>query len=406
MPATTRPDKCENACLRAFVVSAVLGFASFAVAQPTPSHESPRAVARVEVSQDQADLVTLHADGSIGEDLLFKWIQICGPKVTVDDTAAPAIRFGRTDAGEPIEFLLIVGNAAGVDSTLVTFPPVTQDATAPAVEADPKPTREPLLRADAGDAQVGLVGHRITLNGMRSRPRTGLAYRWLQVSGPPVQSPVQDGYVFSFIPTQAGTYRFVLVVAASGQISDPSTIDVIIGLPEPRGASATLAPGSTPSIQPLAASSSPAQTPPLWLLCRNTLQAIEGASERGESLALAFESVADRAELYTTFGDLFRELSLRLNSIVPEDPARRNVWIQQLFTPLTTRLIERLRETGLDLARPEAQNQPLTGTQKTALAELYRSAAHGFRAANTPNIPQPAVSATTPALDRQGVTRR
>jgi hypothetical protein len=386
----------------ALTAAIALAWPAITLSQTASPSTPPRAVGQVEATDDPAGPIILHADSSTGENLLYKWVQTRGPKVVVEDPAAPSIRFTRPDPAEPIDFLLVVGNAAGVDSTLVPVPPATPEPLEP---PSVPPPDENSPRADAGDPQVGLVGHRITLNGMRSQPRAQLAYRWLQVSGPPIQSPVQDGYIFSFIPTQAGTYRFALVVAAAGQISDPSTVDVIIGLPEPRAAA------PVPVVPQSTTPSTSLFPPPLWQLCRNTLQSIDGGPQRGEALAAAFDSVADRIELYSTFGDLFREVSLRLASIVPEDPARRNAWIQQLFTPLTSRLIERLRETGLDLARPEAQNQPLTGVQKTALAELYRSAAHGFRAAARTADPnsnpiQPAVFTTSPGPDRQGVTRR
>ena len=89
--------------------------------------------------------------------------------------------------------------------------------------------RLPAPRADAGDDQVGLIGREITLNGMRSEPRGQLAYRWIQTGGPTVRLKIEDSYVYSFVPTVPGHYRFALVVAANGEISEPDEVSVTVG---------------------------------------------------------------------------------------------------------------------------------------------------------------------------------
>src|SRR4051812_27750205 len=66
------------------------------------------------------------------------------------------------------------------------------------------------LRADAGDDQIGLVGRQITLNASRSEPRGEVGFRWVQVGGPTVPTPTEDGYILAFTPRVAGVYRFAV----------------------------------------------------------------------------------------------------------------------------------------------------------------------------------------------------
>ncbi len=78
-----------------------------------------------------------------------------------------------------------------------------------------------VLRADAGDDQVGFVGRQMTLNGSRSEPRGKIGYRWLQLGGPDVKLKIEDGYIFTFVPSEPGIYRFALVVGEGGRILGP-----------------------------------------------------------------------------------------------------------------------------------------------------------------------------------------
>ena len=64
---------------------------------------------------------------------------------------------------------------------------------------------------------------------MRSEPRGQIAYRWVQTGGPIVRLKIEEGYVYSFVPTVPGIYRFALVVAASGEISEPDEVCVTVG---------------------------------------------------------------------------------------------------------------------------------------------------------------------------------
>ncbi len=332
----------------------------------------PRAVARFEGTPKPGSTIRLQATGSTGDDLHYRWIQTRGPAVALDDPARATTQFTVPQTAAGLEFQLVVGNASGVDATALSIP-IGGTSTA---SDDSTPSSS--LRADAGDDQVGLVGHLITLNGVRSTPKSKLAYRWLQVGGPTVSSKLQDGYICSFVPQVTGTYRFALVVAADGEISEPDFVDVMVGTPGP-SASAALAPrfgaGPGPAGAPLSSVED---------LARTALGAIEGGPEVAEPLASAFESVASRIDLYASYADAFREMSLRLDAIVPNDPARRAIWIDRLFTPLTARLVERMRAEGLDLVQPTGPTSPLTANQRAALAELYRLAAQGFRATLPP----------------------
>src|SRR5262245_2278704 len=177
----------------------------------------PRAVARLDGDAAPGGVITLSADGSVGESLSYRWVQTGGPAVEIADPNQPTIRVRVPEATAPLGFLLVVGNREGVDTAVVAVPVETAFAGGATSAADPAAS----VRADAGDDQVGLVGHLITLNGLRSEPRGRLAYRWIQVGGPAVRARVQDAYICSFIPPAPGLYRFALVVAADGRISEP-----------------------------------------------------------------------------------------------------------------------------------------------------------------------------------------
>ncbi len=67
----------------------------------------------------------------------------------------------------------------------------------------------------------------------RSLPGDGNNARWLQISGSLVTAPQQQGPFFSFIPTSAGLYRFLLMVADQGELSEPDEVTVLVGSPPP-----------------------------------------------------------------------------------------------------------------------------------------------------------------------------
>ena len=227
-------------------------------------------------------------------------------------------------------------------------------------------------QANAGDDQIGLVDHQITLNGGRSRGEGALGFRWIQVAGPQAVTMVQDGHCLLFRPKKPGAYRFALVVASGNRISEPDWVEVLVG---------TMPPGGLPE--------SPSARPVLPMpvttedLARTALTAVADGTARAAALADNIEQVAWKLDLYETYGDVLSELSRRLVSCVPSDPTQRAVWDQKVFHPLSTRLVEHLREEGLDLSRSEGASRPFTPTQKRRLATELEAIATGFRSAGT-----------------------
>jgi hypothetical protein len=271
------------------------------------------------------------------------------------------------DGEGALAFALVAANAQGTDVASVEVRtaagsprPDTEVRTA---AGSPRPDT-PAVKADAGDDQVGIVGRQITLNGSRSEPRGQVAHRWLQVAGPKVRLELAEGYIYSFVPQAPGIYEFALVVARGSEISVPDRVTVSVGNP-----------ASPYGIEP-----TPEAPEALHDVARAALGAVPGGLEVGPSMAECFDAVADRMDLYHSYGEAFSELSRRLEPLLPPDAVRRSVWNERLFGPLTARLIEGLRAEGLDLRNPEAQTAALTSAQRARAAELFRSMARGFRA--------------------------
>ena len=320
----------------------------------------PRSVASLIGSPVPGSTMILDGSGSEGEDLRFRWVQTGGPTVLLDEPTRSQARFEVPDSAGPLTFLLIVANSAGVDSGEMK---VTPERPSEAREAT-------VLRADAGDDQIGLIGRQITLNGLRSEPRGGVGFRWIQIGGPSISLKIEDRYIFSFVPNVPGIYRFALVVAAGGSISEPDEVTVTVGAGTRTRVASDPAPG--PSIP--ASESLPTQE-----LSRSTLAAVPGGPESAEGLGRAFADTADRMDLYYSFADAFSEMSRRLEPILPADPTLRKSWEDRVFHPLTSRLVESSRSEGLDLRTAEGQSSPLTAGQRAALAEQLRLMAEGFR---------------------------
>jgi hypothetical protein len=251
----------------------------------------------------------------------------------------------------------------------------TQAAGPPTGRQTPPPV------AHAGDDQVGLVGHRVTLNGSDSQPRSEVSYRWIPTQGPAPTSPEQDGYIYSFLPSAPGLYRFALVVADhQGTISEPDFVEVLVGTTPPTTPYAQVPRSGNVNSSVTPAFMNASSPEVIEALARSAVLSVEGGPALAESLAVTFEGVAQRIDLYSTYADVFQEMSTRLGSVIPQDPAQRAVWIQRLFTPLTARLVEKLRAEGLDLLKPGGTSSPLSPEQKAVLSEVYRAAASGFRA--------------------------
>jgi len=272
---------------------------------------------------------------------------------------------------------VVLGLIVALHSAMVPGPTRAQDSVRPngltaglpelnqlSVEKASTPLEGPSLRADAGDDQIGLVGRQITLNASRSEPKAKIGFRWIQVGGPPITSKAEDRYIFSFTPKVTGVYKFALVVAASNAISEPDFVDVLVGTLD------QAANGTSAATQP---------PPSIEEYLRATLPTIPGGPESAESLAKTFEGLADRMELFENYGEIYSELSRRLDTFIPQDPSMRALWIQKLFSPLTMSMVDHMRAVGLDMTRADAQILPLTAPQKNRFGEFYRLAAKSCR---------------------------
>jgi hypothetical protein len=321
-----------------------------------PVLDRPRAVARFEGEAAAGLKIRLSGEGSSGAELRFRWVQTEGPPVALSDPEAETAELTVPEGAKKLGFVLVVSNSTGIDTAKLAIP------VGLGVSGTPSAGLEP--RAAAGDDQIGLVGRQVTLNGVRSEPRGQIGYRWLQVGGPPVRLKLQDGYIFTFVPPAPGVYKFALVVALGSVISEPDVVSVSVG-----------APGSTSGPEAMIEGPEPIDE-----AARAALATIPDGLANANPLALAFEAIADRMDLYRSYAEVFSELSRRLEPILPADPARRGLWNDRLFAPMTARLIEALRTEGLDLRTPEGQNVRLTAPQRARLAEIFRAMAGGFRA--------------------------
>jgi len=328
---------------------------------------APRAAARYEGTAAPGLRILLKADGSTGTGLRYRWVQTQGPLVTIDDPTSPTAGLTIPQGTGTLGFLLIVANAAGMDSIPLTIP----------TEGRAKGPNLSSLRADAGDDQLGMVGHQITLNGIRSAPRDQIGYRWIQTGGPSVRLKIEDGYLYSFVPSEPGIYRLALVVASGGEISEPDEVQVTV-IPEgPPAAGSSVATGSTAARE--------RRMEPLERSLRMAFASLDIGSSLSNELSQTFVAIAGRMNLYRSYDEAFSEISRRLDAIVPQDPALRGIWIERLFAPMTTWMIEQMRGEGLDLSTPGGRASAMTATQRDRLAEIFRAIGEGFR----PSPPSP-----------------
>lgn len=331
-------------------------------AEARPRESEPvRAIIAVEGRPAPGLMVTLRGDQSTGSGLSYRWQQVGGSPVNLDAPSGPVARFIAPSSGGTLAFLLAVASADAVDTAVVTL----------RVEG---PSTGASLHADAGDDQVAVVGRQVTLNGIRSEPRDRIGFRWVQVAGPRVDLKIEQGTVLTFIPAVPGTYRFALVVASESEISQPDEVEVIAGVLGSPPA------GAVPVPVPEAPSTPPAAPiPTLGQFTRQALGAIPGGRQAAPALASSFDEIASRVDLYESYDELFSELARRLDEVVPNEPARRQPWLDRLFVPLTAHLVETMRPVGLDLGTPSGRNASMTDAQRDRLAEQFRELAEGFR---------------------------
>ena len=320
----------------------------------TPSAGALRASAQFEGTPSPGLQVTLDGSASSGGRMWYRWLQAQGPRVTIEDSTKPEARFTVPADATQLGFVLVVGNASGVDAKALTI-----EVEDPERDADGS-----ALKADAGDDQSAKVGRRVVLNGVRSEPKGKIRYRWVQAGGPKVGLKANDGPTASFVPNSPGTYQFALVVATTGGvISEPSTVAVSVG--------------ST------ARASTEAPSMPIDELARVSLSTIEGGARYADDLSKAFDLVADGIDSQRTFTDAINETTRRLDAVVPRERERRSVWIEQLFSPLMAKVVAVMKADGLDLSQPSAQSKPLTKGQRARLADQFRYTAAGLRASKT-----------------------
>jgi hypothetical protein len=311
--------------------------------------------------------VEIGPEGPIPPGTSFRWTQVEGPSVAIDNPSASQIHFTAPAGAKKLAFLMSVKSGRGERSTRVMVPISQPKATTPAAPGVPKDLTGSLPIADAGDDQVGQVGRRITLDGTRSKPIGRVGYRWLQLSGPTATEVTEDGGYYSFVPAVPGGYRFALVVAHESRASVPDVVAVEVGQPE--------RPGSTASApRPAVAESSK-----LAQAVAAAVAVIPGGAETADKIADVFESVADRAPLFKTYGELQSEMTRRLDVVIPNEPTLRAAWSSQVLVPLSQITSGELMAIGIDSRLSPEAFRPLETSQKERVQAIFKGLAVAFR---------------------------
>jgi hypothetical protein len=345
-----------------------------------PGEGAAEAVApRIEVSTSEVRTdapavpgakLALEADRGAPPGTRFHWTQIDGPPVDFGDPSRRSIEVTIPAGAERLGFVLVAARPDLVRVVRVLVP-LQGDASQSSWGAQPSGK----VKADAGDDQVGLVGHRVTLNSSRSRPGDGKNSRWLQVSGPVIGAPQQQGAFFSFVPKSPGLYKFLLMVAGEGELSEPDEVTVLVGSP----------PAPSGLTMPAASAFQTAPQPPPQLTPEQILSAalprLSTGSKVASEVADVLEAIAHRATLYESFAMLQSELSRRLDVVLPAEPTSRNAWAEGVFSPLATYTTGQLLAAGLDVRQAQGLAQPLTDAQKEKVREHFERLARAFRAA-------------------------
>jgi len=330
-----------------------------------------QAVPRCEGVASPGLRVWLDARKSVGQDLRYFWVQTKGPAVDLGPADAARASFIVPREARDLAFLLVVAGREGFDRKALDVPLVLHS----------RPSSSPAVVADAGDNQLGVVGHQVTLNGLRSTPRDRLAFRWIQVEGPKVRSKVEEGWIYAFTPDEAGLYRFLLVVAGDDAISEPAEVRVFVAPEAPSelgGRKSPRAPARKPSRTDQGASG---HEEPVEEFARTAVNALDDGPDRAAEMATAFEGVAGRLQLYATYEDVLSEMSRRLEGALPEGEKGRADWERSLLDPLSGHILRALRAEGLDLSRESSVRKPLNDAQKARLAGMFQAIARGLRAA-------------------------
>jgi hypothetical protein len=303
------------------------------------------------------------------------WVQTDGPTFGLEGQTGPELRLTVPPGAGSLGFLLVVNDEQGIKTATFHLPigsgaspSIAMPGSVPALDSLSTP------KADAGDDTIGLVGRRVTLNASESRPRDGLNYRWIQVDGPQLVALDEAGRFCSFVPTVSGVYRFALVVAYENRISPADFVVVSVGTPPGAPTGPTpLAGNASPSVAPSMTPGMPVQAAisPLDAAVSQALATLDDAPIVAGPLAEIFQAASLRMDLYRTYGEIFSEMSRRLETVVPTDPIRRSRWNALLFEPLTAQTVAGLVPLGLDLRVPGSQDAPLTNVQKQELRTLF-----------------------------------
>ncbi len=340
-------------------------------AEPAPRIEFSTSEVRTDSPAVPGAKLALEAGRGAAEGTRFHWVQIEGPPVEIGDPARPSSEVTIPAGAERLVFVLV---AARPDVVRVVRVNVPLQGDPSRVSWGARPSGK--VKADAGDDQVGLVGHRVTLNGSRSRPGDGKNARWLQVSGPPITAPQQQGPFFSFVPTSPGLYKFFLMVAGEGELSEPDEVAVLVGMP-PGAGGQTMQP--VPAVQP-AAPPPPLPPPTPEQILSAALPRLTSGTRVGSEVADVMDAIAHRSNLYESFAALQSELARRLDVVIPTEPATRAAWAEGVFTPLTAYTSSQLLAAGLDLRQPQGLKQPLTSAQQEIVRDHFERLARAFRA--------------------------
>jgi hypothetical protein len=306
--------------------------------------------------------VTIGLVGQPDPKVSYQWVQIDGPPVTIEDSSQPKIQVTIPHGASSLGFLLTMTDGKGQTTARFSLP----------IDNRKRTEAVPVSRADAGDDQVGLVGHRITLSGAgATAPREGITYRWFQLAGPKVEKGTQERNFYTFVPQEPGLYRFGLVTAWGGgsaapAISEMDEVLVTVGeLSTVYGGTAGAGLSNGVSLVAL----------------DQVLQGPGGATARAtlDQIAGILEAIAGRAALYSSFADLSSEMVRRIDAAIPSDQSVRQFWSSSVFGPLTQHITTEMLSVGLDLRTPQAANLALSPFQQQKLQRLFNYYAREFR---------------------------
>ena len=307
--------------------------------------------------------ITLRVEGEPDPGATYRWVQIEGPPVAFSDPTRSAIEFSVPPGASKMVFEVTKTGPAGQRTNRVDVP------IAPAPVQDGKTPMAP--QADAGDDQIELVGRKITLNGACRTPADVVAYRWFQVGGPKVENSSQDRSYYSFTPSTPGIYIFGLVVATCDRVTGPA-------ISEPDDVVVTVAQSASPSA---ATTTAPVAPPFLTSALDQAVRTARTYANREllDKVGGTFESIAERAPLYSSFAELSSEIMRRLDEAIPKDSNSRLLWGQGVFAPLTQYTVAEMRQAGLELGSPQGLYQELNSTQKEKLRALFGRYSREFR---------------------------